>query len=98
MKLITFEKDGRTGAGILRGNRVIPLGMSMTELIRSGAELPLILKSQEEDPAVNTLVYETGVPVCELDPLTSGPDDPPLDYYETVMLQNMNTLIEALSD
>ena len=43
MKLITFEKDGRTGAGILRGNRVIPLGMSMTELIRSGirpADLP----------------------------------------------------------
>ncbi len=68
----------------------------VTELIRSGAELPLILKSQEEDPAVNTLVYETGVPVCELDPLTSGPDDPPLDYYETVMLQNMKLLQSAL--
>lgn len=68
----------------------------VTELIRSGVELPLILKSQEEDPAVNTLVYETGVPVCELDPLTSGPDDPPLDYYETVMLQNMKLLQSAL--
>ncbi len=68
----------------------------ITELIRSEEELPLILKSQEEDPSVSTLVYETGVPVCELDPLTSGPEDPPLDYYESVMIQNMKALQDAV--
>ena len=41
------------------------------------------------------LVNETGVPVCVLDPLTSGPADPPADYYETVMLHNMKLLQEA---
>ena len=68
----------------------------VAELIRGEAEPPLILKSPEEDPAVNTLVYETGVPVCELDPLTSGPEDPPRDYYEAVMIQNLKTLQAAL--
>lgn len=68
----------------------------ITELIQSGDQPPLILKSIEEDPSVNTLVNETGVPVCELDPMTTGPDDPPLDYYETVMLQNMKSLQTAL--
>ena len=68
----------------------------VAELIKAEADLPLILKSAEEDPAVNTLVNETGIPVCELDPMTSGPADPPPDYYETVMIQNMKVLQDAL--
>lgn len=68
----------------------------VVQLIRSEETMPLILKSAEEDPSVNTLVNETGIPVCELDPLTSGPDDPPLDYYETVMIQNMKSLQSAM--
>ena len=68
----------------------------VAELIKTGESMPLILKSAEEDPAVNTLVNETGVSVCELDPITSGPEDPPLDYYETVMIQNMKALQDAL--
>ena len=68
----------------------------VAELIGAEDPMPLILKSVEQDPSVNTLVNETGVPVCELDPMTSGPDDPPLDYYETVMVQNMKTLLSSL--
>lgn len=68
----------------------------VVNLIRSEETMPLILKSTEEDPSVNTLVNETGVPVCELDPLTSGPDNPPLDYYESVMIQNMKSLQSAM--
>ena len=68
----------------------------VAELIKTGESMPLILKSAEEDPTVNTLVNETGVSVCELDPMTSGPEDPPLDYYETVMIQNMKALQDAL--
>ena len=68
----------------------------IAELIKAEPEPPLILKSAEPDPSVSTLVSETGVPVCELDPMTSGPETPPLDYYETVMIQNMQTLQESL--
>ena len=58
--------------------------------------LPLILKSAETDRSVEVLVHEAGIPVCELDPMTTGPSDPPLDYYETVMLRNLSVLQEAL--
>jgi len=68
----------------------------VAELIKAEPQTPLILKSNEEDPSVDTLVNETGVPVCELDPMTTGPADPPLDYYETVMIQNMKALQSAL--
>lgn len=70
----------------------------IAELIKAEPELPLILKSAEPDPSVSTLVNETGVPVCELDPITSGPDNPLLDYYETVMVQNMIILQKALEE
>ena len=71
--------------------------VTVTKLIRSEEQMPLILKSAEEDPSVNTLVNETGIPVCELDPMTSGPDKPPLDYYEAIMLQNVQTLLNAIA-
>jgi len=69
----------------------------VVELIHAEKQPPLILKSTEEDPSVNVLVNETGVPVCELDPLTSGPENPPLDYYETVMIGNMQKLQESMN-
>lgn len=69
----------------------------VVELVRSESQMPVVLKSAEEDPAVNVLVNETGVPVCELDPITTGPENPPLDYYETVMIRNMQKLQESMN-
>lgn len=43
-----------------------------------------------------TLAKETGIPVTTLDPVATGPEDAPLDYYETVMRQNMKTLEQSL--
>ena len=68
----------------------------LAELISAEKPMPLILKSAETDPAVDTLRNETGVPVCELDSMTSGPADPPLDYYESVMIRNMEALQESI--
>ena len=59
---------------------------------------PLFVEPQYTDLSAQTLSRETGSPVYSLDPIVTGPEtDVPSDYYETVMLQNMNTLIEALS-
>ena len=63
------------------------------EIIRQSPSLPVIIKSKETDRSVDVLVSETGAPVCELDPVTTGPENPPLDYYETVMIQNLQTLL-----
>ena len=65
-------------------------------LIREEAELPLVIKSTETDRSVEVLVSETGLPVCELDPMTSGPENPPLDYYEAVMVRNMQALLDSI--
>ena len=58
---------------------------------------PLVLKTMETDPYIDVLVSESGIRFCELDPLTSGPDDPPLDYYVTVMRKNLRLLQDSLS-
>ena len=63
------------------------------EMIRGCDPLPLILKSTETDRASEVLVAETGAPFCELDTLVSGPADPTLDYYESVMLSNLKTML-----
>ena len=66
------------------------------ELIRTCDPLPVILKSTETDRASEVLASETGAPVCELDTLVSGPADPPLDYYESVMLRNLDAVLEKM--
>ncbi len=59
---------------------------------------PLFVEPQYTDLSAQTLSSETGAPVYSLDPIVTGPEENvPPDYYETVMLQNMNTLITALS-
>ena len=59
---------------------------------------PLFVEPQYTDLSAKTLSAETGAPVYSLDPIVTGPEsDVPLDYYETVMLRNMDTLITALS-
>ena len=97
------EACGLTAAAVVNKEPedILPTAqlVRVTELIFNiGVPMPLILKSAEEDPSVNTLVNETGIPVCELDPMTGGPDDPPLDYYETVMIRNVKSLLSALSE
>ena len=60
---------------------------------------PLFVEPQYTDLSAQTLSRETGSSVYSLDPVVTGPEkDVPLDYYETIMLENMETLIEALSD
>ena len=65
----------------------------LLDLIHGEDSLPVILKSTETDRSVSVLTAETGLPVCELDPMTTGPENPSPDYYETVMLRNMQVLL-----
>jgi len=60
---------------------------------------PLFVEPQYEDLSARTLAAETGAEIYTLDPVVTGPEtDVPLDYYETVMRQNMATLQEALTE
>ena len=73
----------------------------MGDLVREIRRLgfpPLFVEPQYTDLSAKTLSRETGSPVWALDPIVTGPaDHVPLDYYESVMLKNMEVLISALS-
>ena len=43
-----------------------------------------------------TIAKETGIPTASLDPVATGPENASLDYYETVMRKNMETLRATL--
>ncbi len=43
-----------------------------------------------------TLSKETGVPVVIIDPVATGPDKAPLDYYETTMRHNLKLIEQTL--
>ena len=77
------------------------VGLSMIEdAEKSGLLKPggLIIEPQYEDTAARTISRETGAPVFVLDPIVTGPEgDAPLDWYETVMRENVQVLLEALS-
>lgn len=73
------------------------MAVLVREITRLGNP-PLFVEPQYTDLSAQTLARETGSSVWSLDPMVTGPEeDVPFDYYETVMIQNMETLIDALS-
>ncbi len=71
---------------------------ALITLLQDLGSPPLFVEPQYDDLSARVLSAETGSPVFSLDPMVTGPaENPPLDYYETVMLRNMAVLQEALS-
>lgn len=73
----------------------------LTELIRTVTALgnpPLFTEPQYSDVAAQTVARETGAAIWPLDPCVTGPDVPPLTYYEDVMRANAAVLVEALGN
>ena len=59
---------------------------------------PLFVEPQAEELTARVLAAETGARVFSLDPIVTGPaENVPLDYYDSVMRQNMRVLQEALN-
>ena len=78
-----------------RGETLTPSQMAaLAVAIEELGKPPLFVEPQYEDLSARTISAETGAPVYTLDPAVTGPEsDVPLDYYETVMLRNMETLV-----
>ncbi len=76
-----------------------PSAAEMLELVRTIREKKaggIFTEPQYPQETASVLAQETGANVAMLDPVATGPDDAPLDYYETVMRKNMKTLEETL--
>lgn len=68
---------------------------SLTSLERTiAAEKPVVLAGEVQYSAklLDTLSAQTGVPAIRLDTCASGPENAPLDYYQTEMEKNIEML------
>jgi len=70
--------------------------IELAKVMREKKAGAIFTEPQYPEKAGRTLAKETGVKVGMLDPVASGPENAPLDYYETVMRKNMKTLEEIL--
>lgn len=64
--------------------------------IKANGAKAIFVEPQFDDKYAKTIAMETEVPLVVLDPVASGPDNAPLDYYEKVMRANMNNLKRVL--
>lgn len=76
-----------------------PSAAEMLELvgdIKASGAAAIFTEPQYPAKAGQTIADEAGIPVAVLDPVASGPDDAPLDYYEKTMRANLAILSETL--
>lgn len=70
--------------------------LALAKTIREQRVGAIFTEPQYPAKTGETLGREVGVKVAMLDPAATGPDRPPLDYYETVMRRNMEVLKHVL--
>lgn len=76
-----------------------PSAGDMAKMIRKLKETKpaaIFTEPQYSAKVAETISKDAGIKVEQLDPIASGPDNPPADYYETVMKKNLATLIKTL--
>lgn len=79
------------------GDALSAAGMiNLVRMIKECGVGALFTEPQYPQRVGKALAAETGLPVGELDPVASGPEDAPLDYYEQVMRRNLEVLEESL--
>ena len=84
---------------VLRPHGQEPSAAEMLELVRTlRAKQAGAIFTEPQYPAKvgAALARETGLPTATLDPVATGPDEAPPDYYETAMRQNMEVLRATL--
>jgi len=72
-----------------------PSAAEMLKIVKRAREKKasaLFTEPQYPAKVGQTLAKEIGIPSAALDPVATGPEHAPLDYYETVMRANLDTL------
>lgn len=70
--------------------------LEIVRVIRRSGAAALFTEPQYPAGVGRTIAREAGIPEAMLDPVASGPDDAPLDYYERTMRANLATLARTL--
>lgn len=69
----------------------------LIDTIKQEKAAAIFTEPQFDQKVAATVAKDAGIPHYELDPVASGPEDAPPDYYETRMRANIDTLVKALS-
>lgn len=67
------------------------------EKIREAKAVAVFTEPQYPSNLGEMIAEEASIPVDVLDPVASGPVDPPIDYYEMTMEANLQTLTQRLA-
>ncbi|MBU0676205.1 MAG: metal ABC transporter substrate-binding protein [Proteobacteria bacterium] len=70
--------------------------LSLIRIAREQKVGAIFTEPQYSDGVGRTIANETGVPSATLDPAASGPENAPLEYYETVMRRNLEVMANIL--
>ncbi|MDR2444190.1 MAG: metal ABC transporter substrate-binding protein [Deltaproteobacteria bacterium] len=68
----------------------------LSNFIKSNSISVVLLDPEANPAAAQTLSQETGVAVAIIDTATSGPANPPIDYYQLVIKEDLNLLSNLL--
>lgn len=71
--------------------------IALVKTARSTGAGAVFAEPQYPQRIARTIAKEAGIAFAVLDPVASGPENPPLSYYETVMRGNIETLKKTLS-
>ncbi len=66
--------------------------LDLARIVRKHGTAAVLTEPQYPGRSGNALARETGIPCVEIDPVASGPEDVPGDYYEQAMRKNMRIL------
>ncbi|MDD4309352.1 MAG: metal ABC transporter substrate-binding protein [Candidatus Cloacimonetes bacterium] len=86
-------------AGVMQAHGQEPSAaqmMDLVKLIKDKKVGAIVTEPQYPEKVGNTLAKESGVALIKLDPVASGPNNSPLNYYEVTMRQNMLVLQQVL--
>lgn len=72
--------------------------LALVKTIKASTASAVFTEPQYPAKVARTIAREAGIPVAVLDPVASGPDNPPLDYYETVIRGNLRVLQQTLGE
>ena len=91
---------GLTVAAEIRGEGTAPSAAEMrkqVKILRDQRVRVIFTEPQYSAHTASALARECGIPICQLDPLASGPSDPPRGYYSRMMRENLEKIRSVLS-
>lgn len=70
--------------------------LNLVKIVREKKVAAIFTEPQYPPKIAQTIASETGIPSVVLDPVATGPDQAPLDYYQKTMLQNLEIIKRTL--